>query len=59
MTDAKKPETLANSIEIFRPGTFTPMSGGEVTFSEEDVSAIASSYDSALHDPPLSQGTKT
>lgn len=35
----------ARTIEVFRPGTFTPMNGAAVTFSADDLKAIAAHYD--------------
>ncbi|KMK68572.1 hypothetical protein [Puniceibacterium sp. IMCC21224] len=32
-------------IEVFRPGTFTPMGGGALTYSAADLAAIADIYD--------------
>lgn len=39
-----KPKTSIR-IEVFRSGTFTPMSGVAVTYSAADLAGIASSYD--------------
>ena len=35
------------TVEVFRPGTFTPMSGQPVTFSAADLQALCSVYDPA------------
>jgi len=35
------------TVEVFRPGTFTPMSGQPVTFSAADLKALCSIYDPA------------
>lgn len=43
MSDAKRTLT----IEVFRPGTFTPMRGQPITFSADDLRAVAASYDAA------------
>lgn len=48
--------TVAAPIEIFRPGTFTPMVGEPLTFSEADRAACAAAYDPALHEAPLCGG---
>ncbi|MCC2096555.1 MAG: hypothetical protein KDJ29_06665, partial [Hyphomicrobiales bacterium] len=37
------PDTVR--IEVFRSGTFTPMSGEPVAYSADDLAAIAASYD--------------
>ena len=46
-------------IEVFRPGTFTPMVGGPVTYSEADVAAIAESYDADVFPAPVVVGHPT
>jgi len=33
------------TIEVFRPGTFTPMNGAAITFSADDLAALAGAYD--------------
>lgn len=38
---------VTRTIEVLRSGTFTPMAGAAVTFSSDDLKAIASSYDGA------------
>jgi hypothetical protein len=43
-------------IEIFRPGRFTPLSGGEIVFSEGDLAAAAEAYDPAVFAAPLVVG---
>lgn len=48
--------TIAKRIQIFKPGTFTPMSGGEVSFTENDVAAIADSYDQRTFSAPVVVG---
>lgn len=40
------------TIEVFRPGTFTPMTGEPVTFSAADLVALAASYDAATAPAP-------
>lgn len=36
--------TATARIEVFRPGTFTPMSGEKLSYSADDLRAIAASY---------------
>ncbi|MBF0094378.1 MAG: hypothetical protein HQL34_07535, partial [Alphaproteobacteria bacterium] len=43
-------------IEIFRPGTFTSRAGVELTFTEQDLRAVAAAYDPAVHEAPLVVG---
>lgn len=38
---------VVRTVEVFRPGTFTPMSGQPVTFSAADLKALCSVYDPA------------
>ncbi len=52
MTTPKK----SARIEVFRPGTFTPMKGGPVTFSADDLSKIAENYDALNHPVPIVVG---
>jgi len=40
-------------IEIFKPGTFSAMSGDEITFSERELSACADAYDTKVLQAPL------
>lgn len=35
----------SRTIEVFRPGTFTPMGGVPITFSAADLRAVAAAYD--------------
>ncbi|WP_330178192.1 peptidase [Candidatus Vondammii sp. HM_W22] len=44
---------MPKSIQIFRPGRHTAMSGAVLNFSEDDLSAVADAYDAALHEAPL------
>lgn len=37
--------STTRKIEVFRPGTFVPMSGASVTMTAEDLKAIAAAYD--------------
>ncbi len=43
-------------VEVFRPGTFTSMDGTEITFSAEDVSAIATAYNRQSAPAPVVVG---
>lgn len=43
-------------IEVFRPGTFVPMSGVPVTMTAEDLKAIAAAYDPAAAPTPCVVG---
>lgn len=43
-------------IEVFRPGTFTPMVGDPVSYSADDLRAIAASYDAADAPAPIVVG---
>ena len=43
-------------IEVFRPGTFLPMAGDAVTYSAEDLRAIAAGYDFAAAPAPIVVG---
>lgn len=53
-TPADKP--LTARIEVFRPGTFTPMGGKPVTYSAADLRAIADGYDPATAPAPIVVG---
>lgn len=46
----------AKPIQIFRPGTFKPMEGPALSFSESDLEASARAYDPAVHEAPLVVG---
>lgn len=46
----------AARIEVFRPGTFTPMNGAPVTFSAADLAAIAAAYDPEAAPAPIVVG---
>jgi hypothetical protein len=48
--------TTTRKIEVFRPGTFQPMSGEALTFTADDLRAIAQSYDTAAHPAPVVVG---
>lgn len=44
------------TVEILRPGTFRSMSGHDVTFTADDLQAIAASYSPELHEAPVVVG---
>lgn len=46
----------SKAIQIFRPGTFQPMEGPVLSFSEADLEAAARAYDPAVHEAPLVVG---
>lgn len=52
MSSSAAPST-AGPIRIFRTGTFTSVEGTVVSFTAEDLAAIASSYDPAVDPAPL------
>ncbi|MGR1580135.1 hypothetical protein ACSSNL_01595 [Thalassobius sp. S69A] len=43
-------------IEVFRPGTFSPMVGAEITFSAADLKAVADAYDPETAPAPIVVG---
>lgn len=43
-------------IEVFRTGTFTPMQGGELTYSAADLKAMADAYDAETAPAPVVVG---
>jgi len=47
---------MSRTIEVFRPGTFTPMSGPAVTLTADDLKALAARYDAALSPAPAVVG---
>lgn len=49
----------AARIEVFRPGTFTPMVGDPVSYSADDLRAIAASYDREAAPAPIVVGHPT
>lgn len=55
---ATRPETEPGRhlIEVFRPGTFTPVSGQTVTFSAADLAGMAAIYDAAAAPAPAVVG---
>lgn len=52
MTD----QALTARIEVFRPGTFTPMKGAPITYSAADLKAIADAYDPEAAPAPVVVG---
>lgn len=44
------------TIEIFKAGTHTAMSGATLSFGESDLAATAAAYDPALHEAPIVVG---
>jgi len=52
MTQATPPK----SLQIFKPGTHTAMSGQALSFSESDLQATVAAYDPAKHEAPLVVG---
>lgn len=48
--------STTRKIEVFRPGTFTPMSGAPVTMTAEDLKAIAAAYDAEGSPTPVVVG---
>ncbi len=50
----KKP--LTARIEVFRPGTFTPMQGEAITYSAADLKAVADAYDPETAPAPIVVG---
>lgn len=47
---------LTARIEVFRPGTFTPMEGAAITYSSADLKAIADAYDAETAPAPVVVG---
>lgn len=47
---------LTARIEVFRPGTFTPMDGAPISYSAADLRAIADAYDPATAPAPIVVG---
>ena len=52
-TDSRSVPSDRFEIEVFRPGTFTPMAGSPISFSAADLSAIAETYDVTNHPAPV------
>lgn len=47
---------MNKSLQIFKPGKHTTMSGVELSFTEADLKATAAAYDPAKHDAPIVVG---
>lgn len=47
---------LTARIEVFRPGTFTPMDGAPISYSAADLRAIADAYDPTTAPAPIVVG---
>lgn len=43
---------VTRTIEVFRPGTFTPMAGQPITFGEDELKALADVYDETAAPAP-------
>ncbi|MCI5097518.1 MAG: hypothetical protein MRY77_14480 [Rhodobacteraceae bacterium] len=60
MTDTKPGASslapLNARIEVFRPGTFTPMEGQAITYSAADLKAVADAYDPETAPAPIVVG---
>ena len=48
--------TTKRTIEVFRPGTFRPMSGEPITFSAGDLTQLAEDYDASAAPAPVVVG---
>lgn len=53
---AAQPSSSPKTLQIFKPGRFTAMSGVEFAFSEVDLAATARAYKPELHQAPLVVG---
>lgn len=49
-------KSLTARIEVFRPGTFTPMEGEPIIFSAADLRAVADAYDASTAPAPIVVG---
>lgn len=49
-------ENVTRRVEVFRPGTFRAMSGGEYTFSADDIGALVAAYDAETAPAPAVVG---
>src|SRR5690606_13768985 len=54
----RMPKSATNTarIEVFRTGTFTPMTGAAITYSAADLKAAADAYDPATAPAPIVVG---
>lgn len=50
------PKNITARIEVFRPGTFRPMSGEPITYSAADLLAVADAYDPVTAPAPIVVG---
>ncbi|TCM84791.1 hypothetical protein [Rhodovulum steppense] len=50
------PAARTARIEVFRPGTFTPMQGDALTYSAADLKAVADAYDPETAPAPIVVG---
>lgn len=50
------PKNITARIEVFRPGTFRPMSGEPITYSAADLLAVADAYDPLTAPAPIVVG---
>lgn len=53
---ARMSSTLAPTLQVFRPGRHTAMSGQTLAFGEADLAATAAAYDPAKHEAPIVVG---
>ena len=49
-------QNITARIEVFRPGTFTPMQGEAITYSASDLKAMADAYDPQTAPAPIVVG---
>lgn len=50
------PNPITARIEVFRPGTFTPMDGAPISYSAADLRAVADAYDPDTAPAPIVVG---
>lgn len=53
---AVRPDLAEKTVEVFRPGRFTPMQGAPITFSAADLAALAAAYDAEAAPAPAVVG---
>jgi hypothetical protein len=58
-TPAAAPPPRTARIEVFRPGTFTPLDGSALTYSAADLRAVAEAYDPEAAPAPVVVGHPT
>lgn len=56
VSDPTTTPNLGARIEVFRTGTFTPMSGAPITYTAADLKAVADAYDPATAPAPIVVG---